>query len=92
MLRGKGPREEVLTVRGGPEAVVAADRSHLSHTTSEVIRAIWCAGSHIAPQSEVIRVIVLEYSQCCGVPHRPGLAVAVLLVDHLRQSEAIRAI
>ena len=26
---------------------------------------------HIVPQSEVIRAISLEDSQCCEVPHRP---------------------
>ena len=30
----------------------------------------------VAPQSEVIRVIVLEDSLCCGVPHGTRMSVS----------------
>ena len=39
------------------------------HTISEVIRAIWCAGSASHHKSVVIRAIVPDHSPCCGAPH-----------------------
>ena len=42
---------------------------------------------HVAPQSEVIRVIVLEDSPCCEVPHQERSQVRVRdssRSDHVR--------
>ena len=54
-----GPGHDV-----SPHAGIRVVEADLRLKHLQVMRAIWCSGSRIATQSEVIRAIVLEDSPC----------------------------